>query len=85
MKAQIGASGVSSALIRAVSAAGSRRVLPLAIIYYVHAMLLVSWCELRADFRHFRLDRILACSETDAGFKGQGDRLRERWKLVETD
>ena len=63
----------------------SRRVLPLAIIYYVHAMLLVSWCELRDDFRHFRLDRILACSGTDTRFTGQGDNLRERWKLLETD
>jgi predicted DNA-binding transcriptional regulator YafY len=63
----------------------NRRVLPLAIIYYVHAMLLVSWCELRNDFRHFRLDRVVACSETDAWFKGQGERLRERWKLIESD
>ena len=63
----------------------NRRVLPLAIIYYVHAMLLVSWCELRNDFRHFRLDRVDACSETDAWFKGQGERLRERWKLIESD
>ncbi|MCP4769015.1 MAG: YafY family transcriptional regulator [Gammaproteobacteria bacterium] len=65
--------------------ASSRRVLPLAVIYYVHAMLLVGWCELRDDFRHFRLDRILACSEADAWFRGQGDRLREQWKLLETD
>ncbi|MCP4335269.1 MAG: WYL domain-containing protein [Gammaproteobacteria bacterium] len=65
--------------------ASSRRVLPLAVIYYVHAMLLVGWCELRDDFRHFRLDRILACSEADAWFRGQGDRLREQWKLLEQD
>ena len=63
----------------------TRRVLPLAIIYYVHAMLLVSWCELRKDFRHFRLDRVVACSETDACFKGLGERLLERWKLLESD
>jgi len=62
-----------------------RRVLPLAIIYYVHAMLLVSWCELRADFRHFRLDRVLACSALEADFKGQGEHLREQWKLLERD
>ncbi len=66
-------------------AESNRRVLPLAIIYYVHAMLLVSWCELREDFRHFRLDRILECNETDADFRGQGDGLREQWKLLETD
>lgn len=38
-----------------------RQVKPLAIIYYVHAMLLVIWCELCQDFRHFRVDRITAC------------------------
>jgi predicted DNA-binding transcriptional regulator YafY len=62
-----------------------RRIRPLAIIYYVHAMLLVSWCELREDFRHFRLDRMLACSETDSWFKGQGELLREQWKMLESD
>jgi predicted DNA-binding transcriptional regulator YafY len=63
----------------------SRRIRPLAIIYYVHAMLLVSWCELRNDFRHFRLDRMLACNESEAWFKGQGDQLREQWKLLESN
>jgi predicted DNA-binding transcriptional regulator YafY len=62
-----------------------RRVRPLAIIYYVHAMLLVSWCELREDFRHFRLDRVLACVATDDWFKGQGEQLRESWKALESD
>jgi predicted DNA-binding transcriptional regulator YafY len=33
-----------------------RRIRPLAIIYCVHAMLLVAWCELRKDHRHFRID-----------------------------
>ena len=62
-----------------------RRVWPLAIIYYVHAMLLVSWCELRQDFRHFRLDRVLGCAATGDGFRGQGEGLRERWKALESD
>ena len=62
-----------------------RRVLPLAIIYYVHAMLLVSWCEMRQDFRHFRLDRVQSCKPAEAWFSGQGDKLRERWKLLERD
>ena len=61
----------------------SRRILPLAVIYYVHAMLLVSWCELRHDYRHFRLDRMQACTPTEVYFKAQGDRLREQWKLLE--
>ena len=63
----------------------SRQVLPLAIIYYVHAMLMVAWCELRNDFRHFRVDRMLSCAETGNFFKGRGEDLREQWKMLETD
>ena len=55
-----------------------RRIKPLAIIYYVHAMLLVSWCEMRKDFRHFRIDRVLACEETEDYFKNEGDSLRQQ-------
>ena len=61
----------------------SRRVLPLAIIYYVHAMLLVSWCELRQDFRHFRIDRMLSCEPSEDYFRGKGDRLRQQWNLLD--
>lgn len=36
----------------------SRSVRPLALAFYGPVWLLVSWCELRQDFRCFRLDRI---------------------------
>lgn len=61
-----------------------RRIRPLAIIYYVHAMLLVSWCEMRKDFRHFRIDRMLSCRETEDYFRNQGDGLREQWRRLES-
>lgn len=35
-----------------------RAVRPLALSFYGYIWLLVSWCELRQDFRNFRLDRI---------------------------
>ena len=63
----------------------SRQIRPLAIIYYVHAMLMVAWCELRNDFRHFRIDRMLSCTESGIFFKGEGNDLRTKWKLLETD
>ncbi|MCP4390395.1 MAG: YafY family transcriptional regulator [Gammaproteobacteria bacterium] len=63
----------------------SRRVRPLAVIYYVHAMLMVAWCELRNDFRHFRVDRMLSCTDTDEFFTSMGDQLRQQWKLLEAD
>lgn len=36
----------------------SRDVEPLGAVYYGNAWYLVAWCRLRADYRHFRLDRI---------------------------
>ncbi len=35
-----------------------RDVEPLGVVFYANAWYLVAWCRLRADFRHFRLDRI---------------------------
>jgi predicted DNA-binding transcriptional regulator YafY len=37
-----------------------RTVWPLAIGFFEGVQLLVAWCELRRDFRHFRIDRIVA-------------------------
>lgn len=38
--------------------ASERTVRPLALAFYPPIWLLISWCELRQDFRNFRLDRI---------------------------
>ena len=35
-------------------------VRPLALAFYPPVWLLVGWCELRSDFRNFRLDRMRA-------------------------
>ena len=53
---------------------------PLAIIYYVEAVVLAAWCELRNGFRHFRMDRIVDCSAIGEYFKGQGEILRVEWR-----
>lgn len=46
---------------RTLDARESRRtVWPLAIGFFEGVQLLVAWCELRRDFRHFRIDRIVA-------------------------
>ncbi len=38
--------------------ASSRDVRPLALFFWAPAWTLAAWCELRNDFRHFRLDRM---------------------------
>ncbi|MEM7170749.1 MAG: YafY family protein [Pseudomonadota bacterium] len=58
-----------------------RAVKPLAVLYYVDVVLLMAWCCLRKDFRHFRLDRIESCDTTGENFLGQGKALRQRWQM----
>jgi predicted DNA-binding transcriptional regulator YafY len=36
----------------------ARDVEPLGVVFYGGAWMLVAWCRLRGDFRHFRIDRI---------------------------
>jgi predicted DNA-binding transcriptional regulator YafY len=45
----------------------------------VDVTLLGAWCELRSDFRHFRVERILASRILDDQFQKQGGQLMERW------
>jgi len=56
-----------------------RVVWPIAMAYYVDVTVLGAWCELRNDFRHFRVERIAASTILDAAFPTDGGRLMERW------
>ncbi len=53
-----------------------RRIRPLALAFFGPVWLLFGWCELRKDFRNFRIDRITDLSVTDVAFKDEvGKRL----------
>ena len=51
-----------------------RRVRPLAIWAFTDGWLFVGWCELRKDFRAFRMDRISAIEETGEHFADEPDK-----------
>jgi predicted DNA-binding transcriptional regulator YafY len=51
-----------------------RRVRPLAIWAFTDGWLFVGWCELRKDFRAFRLDRISLIEETGERFADDPDK-----------
>lgn len=51
--------------------ATTRIVWPLAIAYLDSVDLVIAWCELRNDFRTFRLDRFLEARVVDASFRPQ--------------
>ncbi|MEM9602635.1 MAG: YafY family protein [Pseudomonadota bacterium] len=63
----------------------TRRLRPVAVIYYIDVTVLAAWCHLRSDFRHFRLDRITALRRCQTRFPGEGPRLRARWHAVQRD
>ncbi|MEO1199072.1 MAG: YafY family protein [Pseudomonadota bacterium] len=56
-----------------------RIVCPLGMVYHVQAAVLVAWCQLRRDIRHFRIDRILACQELDDSFADDAERFYAAW------
>ncbi len=58
----------------------SRRVVwPVAVAYFETVRLIVAWCELRNDFRHFRTDRIVASEFLQQGFSTSTAQLRALW------
>lgn len=56
----------------------ARAVLPLGLFYWGRSWTLTAWCELRGDFRNFRLDRIAAVEVTARTFAAEeGKRLED--------
>lgn len=60
-----------------------RRVRPLGLLFYGPKWLLAAWCELRQDFRSFRLDRVAALQTLDERFRPEPGRTLveffDRW------
>lgn len=57
-----------------------RTVWPLLIGYSESALVLIAWCELREDFRSFRLDRIKSIEFLSAAIPQDPAALRRRWR-----
>ena len=55
-----------------------RVVLPLVLTYHVEFAVLACWCELREDFRNFRVDLIRACELLTEDFTEDATQLREK-------
>jgi predicted DNA-binding transcriptional regulator YafY len=57
-----------------------RTVWPVILGYAETSRLLVAWCELRQDFRHFRCDRMLAADVLEEPMGLRPGELRRRWQ-----
>jgi predicted DNA-binding transcriptional regulator YafY len=60
----------------------SRTIWPIAMAYYVDVTLLAAWCELRCDYRHFRVDRIVTSRIMDEQFSADRGRLLAEWMAL---
>jgi predicted DNA-binding transcriptional regulator YafY len=61
-----------------------RIVWPVAMAYYVDVTLLGAWCELRGDFRHFRVERIVASALLEERFSTDNGALMQRWFALQS-
>jgi len=59
-----------------------RTIRPIAIVYYSDVVVIAAWCEMRADFRHFRADRMISSEMLAERFEGQSQALRRDWAAV---
>lgn len=59
--------------------ASNRVIWPIAVAYFDTVRLIVAWCELREDFRHFRTDRIQQADFLDETYPTRTSVLRKQW------
>lgn len=70
----------------AEGAATARRIRPLGLWFWGKVWTLAAWCELRTDFRTFRLDRIAVIKNTGEKFRPErGRSLADYYRLMERD
>jgi predicted DNA-binding transcriptional regulator YafY len=62
-----------------------RMIWPLALYFFGGTWLIAAWCELRSDFRSFRLDRVRTLEPSDAYPDQQGRRLADFVRNVQRD
>jgi len=62
-----------------------RTIWPIAMAYYVDVTLIAAWCELRNDFRHFRVDRIVRSTTLDERFPAEHGKLLADWLALPKD
>ena len=62
--------------------ASQRTVWPITVGYHETVRLLVAWCELRADFRNFRTDRVAEAQFLEERYPERPAALRARWRVL---
>ena len=57
-----------------------RLIWPLALGFFEEVHVVVAWCELRLDFRHFRTDRIAKLTQLETRYPQRRQTLLKKWR-----
>lgn len=60
-----------------------RTIWPFALAFFDHVRVLVAWCELRQDFRHFRTDRISCLEVCKERYPRRRQVLLKQWRELQ--
>jgi predicted DNA-binding transcriptional regulator YafY len=61
----------------------TRKIWPIALAFFNNVWLVVAWCELRSDFRHFRTDRIESATFAFERYPQNRRALLKEWRKKE--
>ncbi len=62
-----------------------RVVWPFALGFFEQVRVVIAWCEMRQDFRHFRTDRMAAVHVLEARYERRRSSLLKDWRIREID
>ncbi len=61
----------------------TRTILPFAVGFFERVRVVVGWCELRQEFRHFRIDRIIELTLSEQRHPRRRHAMFKAWREVE--
>lgn len=60
-----------------------RIIWPFALGFFERVRIIVAWCELRQDFRHFRMDRVKSVSLLSFRYPERRQALLKKWRKIQ--
>lgn len=68
---------------RDINEKSSRRIIwPIGIGFFEQVKIIIAWCELRQDFRHFRADRITDLKLLEDRYPKRKHNLMQQWRKI---
>ncbi|CEG57937.1 helix-turn-helix transcriptional regulator [Legionella fallonii] len=60
-----------------------RVIWPFALGFFERVRIVIAWCELRQEFRHFRTDRIIQLTVMETRYPARRQGLLKKWREIE--